>query len=150
MCREVRFGRIGNICSSHLPGRLCSCRMSLTGRVRICPLALGLVWDLGELVSADQGRWARAPGGRHWVVIGHWRAASDGSGTAQLRHTHLTAACTPRCALSEPQPATASHDGGSADRPHTRMPRRTPAGLSHAAMPSTRVSRAGGSVAVRP
>ncbi len=53
-------------------------------------------------------------------------------------------------ALFEPQPTTVSHDGGRADRPRTRVPRDTLTGLSHAALPSTRASRAGGSVAVRP
>jgi hypothetical protein len=32
---------------------------------------------------------------------------------------------------------TVSHDLGRADRPCTRMPRRTPTGHSHTAMPST-------------
>jgi hypothetical protein len=40
----------------------------------------------------------------------------------------------------EPQPTTVSHDGGRADRPRTRMPRCTPTGLSHAAMPSSRAT----------
>lgn len=51
---------------------------------------------------------------------------------------------------SEPQPTTVSHDGGCADQSRTCVPRRTPTGLSHAAMSSTRASYAGRSVAVRP
>lgn len=69
-----------------------------------------------------------------------------GSGTRMARSLRLE---RPLAKLDpeapEPQPTTVSHDGGSADRPGTRMPRCTPTGLSHAIRPSTRASPDGGS-----
>lgn len=65
--------------------------------------------------------------GHRWPLLSNLARPRDGPALARSadgRH--------PRCAPSEPRPTTVSHDGGCADRPRTRMPRRTPAGLSHA------------------
>lgn len=50
----------------------------------------------------------------------------------------------------EHQPTTVNHDDVCADRPRTRMPRCTPAGLSGPAAPSTRASRDDWSVTTMP
>ncbi|MEU1557556.1 DUF5958 family protein [Streptomyces scabiei] len=53
--------------------------------------------------------------------------------------------------LSDPQPTTASHDGGCVDRSGARVPRGAPTGLSHAAMPLSRFppAEAGSTIARR-
>ena len=108
-------------------------------------------------VFAAQGWWARAPGGRRWSLL----ATAERPRTAQGRP-----GCTvlPRrsqwvtddvyseldTGMFMRQPTTASHHGGCADRSGARVPRCTPASLSHAAMSSTRASRNNRSVTTVP
>lgn len=67
--------------------------------------------------------------GRHWPLSSGLGRPRDGPGSPRSTNGRH-----PRCAPSEPQPTTVSHDGERADRPRTRMPRCTPAGLSRVAM----------------
>lgn len=64
--------------------------------------------------SANLGRPRDGPG----LITANGRSTDDGH---------------PQYGWPEPQPTTASYDGGRADRPRTRVPRCTPTGLSHAA-----------------
>lgn len=83
--------------------------------------------------------------GHHWPLVSGLGRPRDGPASP-----HSPDGWHPRCAPSEPQLTTVRHDGGCADRSRTRMHRRAPTGLSHAAMPSTRAGCAGGSVWARP
>lgn len=65
--------------------------------------------------------------GRHWLLLSALGRPRDGPASARSADGQH-----PRCAQSEPQPTTASHDDGSAARAGTRVPRCAPAGLSHA------------------
>jgi hypothetical protein len=55
------------------------------GPLQLCLLLLplGVVGDLGELRCCWPERWERTPEGSPLVVVGCWRAASDGPETAQ-------------------------------------------------------------------
>lgn len=102
-----------------------SCRTAIPGGTPIewealtCGFSTG---DCGRSVTDGRRRVASANLGRLRdglaLIISDDRLTEDG---------HLG------CGWPEPQPTTASHDGGCADRPGTRVPRCTPTGLSHAA-----------------
>lgn len=59
--------------------------------------------------------------GRHWPLLSNVGRPGDGPASARSTDSRH-----PRCAQSEPQPTTVSHDGGRVDRSGAPMPRRTP------------------------
>lgn len=66
--------------------------------------------------------------GRHWPLSSSLGRPRDGPALPRLAGGQRL-----RCALSEAQPTTVSHDDGCVDRSRTRVSRCAPTGLGHAA-----------------